>query len=261
MAKTLRPLILLAVLLLPVTPFLASTDRQNHKEIHVIDGRVYWDVDAGIELGVWEAIGVLQEALERRAPAWAQYRWQDSRGREHSLAEYIWDVADTQMIGVNPRVLLVTAGMALDWQVPKGKDLPRAISEVGVTLTQHERAFSFDEALRARYPQVANAGSYALYAFFGYDREKLHAWRQTYEELFGRGALILAATPTPNATPRPFMARPFAQPPAPTPFYTIYSFLDHNAPYIYDEPTLRAYPNNPAARRAIRAQAKCRKAM
>jgi len=241
MAKTLRPLILLAVLLLPVTPFLASTDRQNHKEIHVIDGRVYWDVDAGIELGVWEAIGVLQEALERRAPAWAQYRWQDSRGREHSLAEYIWDVADTQMIGVNPRVLLVTAGMALDWQVPKGKDLPRAISEVGVTLTQHERAFSFDEALRARYPQVANAGSYALYAFFGYDREKLHAWRQTYEELFGRGALILAATPTPNATPRPFMARPFAQPPAPTPFYTIYSFLDHNAPYIYDEPTLTRF--------------------
>jgi len=241
MAKTLRPLLLLAVLLLPVTPFLASTERQNHKEIHVIDGGVYWDVNAGIELGVWETIGVLQEALERRAPAWAQYRWQDSRGREHSLAEYIWDAAHTQMIGVNPRVLLVTAGMALDWQVPKGKDLPRAISEVGVTLTQHERAFRFDEALRARYPQVANAGSYALYAFFGYDREKLHAWRQTYEELFGRGALILAATPTPNATPRPFMARPFAQPPAPTPFYTIYSFLDHNAPYIYDEPTLTRF--------------------
>jgi len=75
MAKTLRPLILLAVLLLPVTPFLASTERQDHEKIHVIDGRVYWDVDAGIELGGWGAIGVLQEALERRAPAWAQYRW------------------------------------------------------------------------------------------------------------------------------------------------------------------------------------------
>jgi len=157
------------------------------------------------------------------------------------LAEYIWNVAHTQMIGVNPRVLLVTAGMALNWQVPKGKDLPRAISEVGVTLTQHALAFWSDKALRARYPQVANEGSYALYAFFGYDQEKLHAWRQTYEELFGRGALILAATPTPNATPRPFMARPFAQPPAPTPFYTVYSFLDHNAPYSYDEPTLTRF--------------------
>ncbi len=35
--------------------------------------------------------------------------------------------------------------------------------------------------------------------------------------MIGRESLILAATLTPNATPRPFMARPFAQPPTPTP--------------------------------------------
>ena len=154
--------------------------------VYVIDDTVYRDVDAGIELGVWEAIGVLQQALEQRAPAWAQYRWQDSKGKEHSLAEYIWNASGAQMIGVNPRVLLVTVGMALEWQVPEGKDLRRAVSEVGVTLTQHYRAFRFDEALRARYPQVANPASYALYAFFGYDLEKLNAWAQEYDRLFGR---------------------------------------------------------------------------
>jgi len=182
----------------PITPTRTPTPAPTHTPaplptctpippgvVYVIDDWVYWDVNAGLELGVWEAIGILQKALERRAPAWAQYRWRDSRGQEHSLAEYIWNVAHTQMIGVNPRVLLVTAGMALNWQVPKGKDLPRAISEVGVTLTQHERAFSFNEALRARYPQVVNPGSYALYAFFGYDREKLDAWAQEYDRLFG----------------------------------------------------------------------------
>ena len=89
------------------------------------------------------------------------------------------------MIGVNPRVLLVTAGMALEWQIPQDKDLRRAISEVGVTLTQHYRAFRFDETLRARYPQVANPASYALYAFFNYDLDRLQAWQQEYDALFG----------------------------------------------------------------------------
>ncbi len=209
--------------------------------VYVIDEGVYNDVEPGIEMGVWEAIDVLQGALERRAPVWAQYRWRDSKGKEHSLAEYIWDVSSAQRIGVNPRVLLVTAGMALDWQVPKGKDLLRAISEVGVTLTEHYHAFLFDEALRARYPQVANAASYALYAFFDYNMEKLHAWQQIYQNLFGHDALSLAAAPIPNAFPRPFMARPFAQPPVPTLFYTIYSFLDHNAPYRYSEGTLTRF--------------------
>ena len=153
--------------------------------VYVIDRSVYNDVNPGIELGVWEAIGVLQKALEQRAPAWARYRWRDSQGREHSLAEYIWDASSTQRTSVNPRVLLVTAGMALDWKLPEGKDPLRAISEVGVTLTQHYRAFFFDEALRARYPQVVNPASYALYAFFDYDLEKLQAWAQEYDHLFG----------------------------------------------------------------------------
>lgn len=144
--------------------------------VYVIDYSVYINADAGLELGVWEAIGVLQQALEEHHPEWAQ---------EEGLAEYVWDHSHAQMIGVNPRVLLVTAGVALDWQASEDQDLREEIVQVGVTLTQHYREFRFNEDLQANYPQVANAASYALYAFFDYDLAKLEAWQQEYDQMFG----------------------------------------------------------------------------
>ena len=143
--------------------------------ILVIDEEVYHS-DAGIELGARGAIGVLQEALEAHHPEWAQ---------EDDLAEYVWDSSGTQNIGVNPRVLLVTAGVSLDWQVPESSNLLEDISRAGVALTQQYREFRFNDELQANYPQVANAESYALFAFFDYDLEKLNAWQQEYDQMFG----------------------------------------------------------------------------
>jgi hypothetical protein len=143
--------------------------------ILVIDEEVYHS-DAGIELGARGAIGVLQEALDEYHPEWAQ---------EDELAEYVWDSSHTQNIGVNPRVLLVTAGVSLDWQVIEGNNLLEDISRAGVALTQHYREFRFNEELQANYPQVANAESYALFVFFDYDLEKLNAWQQEYDQMFG----------------------------------------------------------------------------
>lgn len=213
--------------------------------IYVIDDAVYGDPEPGIEQGVWEAVEVLQRALERRAPAWAQYRVEMFPNPVHplqnSLANYIWNQAGAPLTLVNPRVLLVTAGVALDWQVPQDRPLPEAISEIGGRLREHYLTFRFDPKVRVQHPDVANAASYAIYAFFGYDREKVRLWEQTYQELFGLYTLRVAAMPTPNATPRPFMARPFQQPPVPTPFYTLNSFLDHDAPYAYNEGTLTRF--------------------
>ncbi|MBV6394435.1 MAG: hypothetical protein KPEEDBHJ_03691 [Anaerolineales bacterium] len=143
--------------------------------IFIIDESVYNDVDAGIELGAKGAIRALQQAMDDYHPEW---------GQEVDLAGYLWDHSAAQMIGVNPRVLLVTAGVALDWQAFKNHDLGD-ISQVGVTLTQHYREFRFNEALQALYPQIANAASYALYAFFNYDLKKLNVWQLEYDRMFG----------------------------------------------------------------------------
>ncbi len=141
----------------------------------MIDEVVYHS-DAGIELGARGAIGVLQQALEEHHPEWAQ---------EDGLAEYIWDSSHTQNIGINPRVFLVIAGASLDWQVPEDRNLLEDISRTGVAVTQHYREFRFNEELQANYPQVANPESYALYAFSDYDFEKLDAWQQEYDRMFG----------------------------------------------------------------------------
>ncbi len=237
MFKTFRPLIFLTVLILPLTGFAISTSSQE--EIHVIDNVVYNDVDAGIELGVKGAIEVLQQALDDYHPEW---------GQEDGLAEYVWDHSAAQMIGVNPRVLLITAGVSLDWQVSEDGNLLEDISKAGVALTQHYREFRPNEELQANYPQVVNAESYAIYAFFDFDLGKLDAWQQEYDRMFGElqprsVSATLASTNLlmVNQNLEPFMTRPFRQPPAPTPFYTIYSFLDHNAPYAYGEGSLSRF--------------------
>jgi len=109
--------------LLGITALLGLTnDRKQVQQIYIIDDAVYGDLEPGIEMGVWEAIGVLQQALERRAPAWAQYRVKAVKNPVHplqgSLADEIWGIAHAPLTLVNPRVLLVTAGVALDWRSP-----------------------------------------------------------------------------------------------------------------------------------------------
>jgi hypothetical protein len=175
--------------------------------IYVLDNTVHGDLEPGIEMGVWETIGVLQQALERRAPAWAQYRVKAVKNPVHplqgSLADEIWGIAHAPLTLVNPRVLLVTAGVALDWQIPRDRPLPKAIAEIGGQLREHYLAFRFNPRVRAQHPEVANAASYALYAFFGYDREKLRVWAAEYDALFGplqpriipRGCSVSEQTP------------------------------------------------------------------
>jgi hypothetical protein len=147
-----------------------------NNNVYLVDRAVYDAVDAGLELGVGEAVEVLQQALEEHHPEWAE---------EDGLAEYVWNHSHAQNIGVNPRVLLVTTGVALDWQIPEDHDLREDIIQTGITLTQHYREFRFNEELQANYPQVADAANYALYAFFDYDLEKLDAWQQEYDQMFG----------------------------------------------------------------------------
>jgi len=153
--------------------------------IYVIDNHIYGNSDAGSELGVWQAIDVMQVALIQHHPEWSLYTYQNSSQEERNISYSIWNRSNSQTIVVNPRVLMVTAGITLDWQIPTDKDLRLAISEVGVALTQHFRDYQFDESLQEQYPQVWNPSSYALYAYFNYDLEQLKGWADEYDLMFG----------------------------------------------------------------------------
>jgi hypothetical protein len=151
----------------------------------VIDNHIYGNSDAGSELGVWQAIDVMQAALVQHHPEWSLYTYQNSSQKERNISYTIWNRSNSQTIVVNPRVLMVTAGITLDWKIPTDKDLRLAISEVGVAMTQHYRDYQFDESLQEQYPQVWNPSSYALYAYFNYDLEQLKGWADEYDMMFG----------------------------------------------------------------------------
>ncbi len=113
----------------PLTPILSPTPfpwaspcclvSGSKQVIYPIDHAVYDDVDAGLELGEWGAIGMLQQALEKHHPQWARHTRMDAYGHRYNVAEYVWNISNAQRIGVNPHVLLMTAGMARTGESPK----------------------------------------------------------------------------------------------------------------------------------------------
>ncbi|MFO8036538.1 MAG: peptidoglycan DD-metalloendopeptidase family protein [Anaerolineales bacterium] len=240
MYKNVRLCILLLVLVFPLAGF--KTLPENQEEIHIIDDAVFHNVNAGLDLGsAGEAVDVLQEALEAHHPAWAKQTWEDYHGKERTLAYYLWNVSHAQLIRVNPRVLLVVVGVSLDWQIPVEGELSDAISDAGVALSNHYWEFKFRQDVRDRHPRIANPSTYALYAVLDYDSKKLDAWQQAYQGMFPKETSILSVRDLGTAFPRPFMSKPFEQLDAPTPFYTIFSYLDHDAPYDYDQGTLSRF--------------------
>lgn len=150
-------------------------------------------MNPGQSLGVWEAIDLLQQALNEHHPQWADFTWLDSDGELHSLAEYVWDVSHAQFINVNPKVLLVTSGVHFDWEVPADEDLRDSIGSVGVQLNDHYRDYFQNEDRQSEYSEVEDAANYALYAFFNYDRGSLQLWCETYIRLFDESPLIIPA--------------------------------------------------------------------
>ena len=76
---------------------------------------------------------------------------------------------------INPAVTLVTLGDSLDWQLPSNTDLFLKSQEISEELDR--LAFDWEdpqnESLRSQYPEVANSGTYALYAFFNYNLDRL----------------------------------------------------------------------------------------
>jgi hypothetical protein len=61
------------------------------------------------------------------------------------------------------------------------------VQEIGTELNRLSLDWEnpFDDSLRNQYPEVINSSTYALYAFFDYDLNRLQTWCNTYQQLFG----------------------------------------------------------------------------
>ncbi|RME57265.1 hypothetical protein D6779_09010 [Candidatus Parcubacteria bacterium] len=175
-----------STLALTITPELTSLPNCN---IFDEDGKLYvLSTDIFFSWGPKDE--EITQALAADFPEWANFE-QTLPDMSHPLK--IGEVMVAASLGqetfaLNPTVTLVTMGVSLDWQLPPDGDLYSRAIATGKRLEHlwHEWTHPDNENIRVRYPNLANDGAtYALYAFFDYDREKLQVWAAEYDVLFG----------------------------------------------------------------------------
>jgi hypothetical protein len=168
----------------PDTP-LGCTIRNEDGKLYVLSDDVFFALGPSGE--------ELDQALADNYPEWANYRQDVSWYSEPvTVGKIVREASFQEKFALNSAVTLVTLGESLNWQLPSNSDLFSESLTIGENL-QHlwfEWTNPTNEQIRAQFPGVASAGTYALYVFFGYDTAKLEAWCNTYKRLFG--------TPTPN---------------------------------------------------------------
>jgi hypothetical protein len=132
----------------------------------------------------------LNQVLADNYPEWANYKQNVPWNTEPvKLGEIVLSASLNEELNlqINPAVTLVTLGITLGWQLPANSDLFLKSREISQNLNHLAFDWTKDgsEQVRARYPEVSNEASYALYVFFNYDKEKLQIWCNTYQRLFG----------------------------------------------------------------------------
>lgn len=130
----------------------------------------------------------LDQVLTANYPEWANYEQNVSWYPEPvTVGKIVREASFQERFALNPAVTLVTLGESLNWQLPANTDLFLQSLSIGERL--HHLWFEWtnpeNEQIRAQFPEVTNAATYALYVFFGYDLENLRAWCMSYQELFG----------------------------------------------------------------------------
>jgi len=134
--------------------------------------------------------GKLDRALAAHYPEWANFTQSAPWSTQPvKLGEIIVSASlDEELnLQINPAVTLVTLGESLNWQLPANTDLFSKSREISLTLRQHDWDWTNpqNESLRSQYPEIANGATYALYAFFNHNLDRLQRWCSTYQQLFG----------------------------------------------------------------------------
>jgi hypothetical protein len=141
------------------------------------------------DLGTTES--ELDRALVTHYPEWANYRQRVSWSTQPvKLGEVIVSASlDEYLSQINPAVTLVVVGESVDWQLPSHMDFFVRAQEISQVLQQQFDDFyggnPQNESLRSQHPEVENSSTYALYAYFDHNLDRLQSWCNTYQQLFG----------------------------------------------------------------------------
>jgi len=138
---------------------------------------------------------ILDNALTTNYPEWSSFRQKlDWRDEPVSAGIIFDDASFAETFQLNPAVTLVTVGLHLDWKLPTDSDLFYIARSAGDKLDGLYWDYAFDDVddqtqIKTEYPEVANAATYSIYAFFEYDQAILEEWCETYTNLYNQSPL------------------------------------------------------------------------
>lgn len=157
------------------------TNINERGQLFVISDKEFFDL--------WSHKKEIDLALANHYPEWASYTqnvsW-DTQPVKISEIVNSASIDEEQNVQVNSKVALVVLGMSLEWKLPKNTDLYLMSEEMNFNLSH--LTFEWDrpgnESVQARFPEISNSATYALYVFFNQDKEKLKQFCDTYQRLF-----------------------------------------------------------------------------
>ena len=128
----------------------------------------------------------MDEALGLYYPEWAGFR-QTVLGQNLTAGNVFEQAAfGGSEYGVNGAILLTVVGTDLNWQLPPDGNLFLRAVQAAKMIYPHYTAFYTEEEVRAAYPAIGNAPTYALYRYFGKSLQRLETWCRSYDLLVGQ---------------------------------------------------------------------------
>lgn len=170
----------------PVCDFSENGDTINL--LH--DNRIFW-TDCPRAL-----VSQIQERLEESYPEFSHiqqsvyYQQLDKTIDYDDALTIIWQASGAEIDYVNPFVVLVTVGESLNWTPPSDGDLYNLSKSVRLTLIQHYRDYSWKPDIRSQNPNILNASTYMIYAYFESNIEDIEQWCKSYLYLTGQNPAI-----------------------------------------------------------------------
>jgi len=129
----------------------------------------------------------LDQVLVENYPEWADYQQNVSWSSEPvKLSKIVREASFQEKFALNSAVTLVTLGESRGWQLPSDGDV--FLESLTISERLHHLWFEWtnpeNEEIRAQFPEITNAATYALYRYFAGDLSKLENWSSNFETLF-----------------------------------------------------------------------------
>lgn len=238
-----RTVVFVSLVIFLITILKATSINAQEEAYLLHDDRIHW---TGMPI---KLVKQVKERLESKYPEFYNFRQdvyykQSNETVSYSNAFNIVEQTSGSKYHINPFVLLTTVGESLNWESPSNKDLYTISKKIRLDLHQHYNDFKWNSEIRSKNSNIANAATYAIYAYFKFDKDKLADWESSYRFLTDANPRlpVFEAIQKTDSLPAPFIERsPMDMNAIDGEHVVTNSFFDHNSPTYDDDGSIHRF--------------------